>query len=117
MNLFRRFKLVQVEVPKSAEVTPEGRASLAMLKDHPGFNYLINRLRLQRAALESALKFSKHQDFNQVLDLQAGIRWMMWLENQFMLAIQHPTREESRDPNAEELAALAEALSHIEGVK
>lgn len=117
MNLFRRkIKLVQVEVPKDLGISPEGRRSLASLKDHPGFIYLISRLRLQRAALESALKFSKHENFERVLDLQAGIRWMMWLENQFLLAIQHPDREESRDPNAEELEALALALANIEGV-
>ena len=116
MKLFNRFKLVKVEVPATLEVTPEGRKSLAALREHPGFRYLINKLKLQRAALESALKYQIHDDIRQVARLQEGIRWMHWLENQFLLAVQHPVRMEERDPNAEELAALQRSLDAIEGV-
>lgn len=116
MNLFKRFKLIKIEVPDSAEVSAEGRKSLATLGNHPGFRFLLAKLKLQRAALEAKLKYEPHDDLKTVIRLQEGIRWMMWLENQFMLAINHPTKEKSRDPNADELEALQRSLDAIEGV-
>lgn len=116
MNLFKRFKLIEVEVPDATEVTDEGRKSLATLGNHPGFRYLLAKLKLQRASLEAKLKYEPHDDLKNVIRLQEGIRWMMWLENQFMLAIHHPTKTKSRDPNADELEALQRSLDAIEGV-
>jgi hypothetical protein len=118
MNLFKRSKQVQiVEVPKGMpSLDLAGRKALAGLAEHPGLNYLINKIRLQRAALESALKYGQHQNMNDVLGLQSGIRWLTWVENQFLLAVERPSSVERRDPNADELTALEQSLSFIEGV-
>lgn len=118
MNIFKRPKQLQiVEVPKGMpSLDVAGRKALAGLAEHPGLNYLINKIRLQRAALESALKYGQHQNMNDVLVLQAGIRWLTWVENQFLLAVERPGNTTKRDPNEDELAALAQSLSFIEGV-
>jgi hypothetical protein len=118
MNFFKRFKQIQfVEVPKGLpQLDHAGRLALAGLAEHPGFNYLINRIRIQRAALESGLKYGQHQNMNDVLALQSGIRWLTWVENQFLLAVERPSQKAPRDPNADELEALQNALSFIEGV-
>jgi hypothetical protein len=116
LKLFKR-KLTLVEIPKpSPSLDPAGRKALAGLAEHPGLSYLINKIRLQRAALESALKYGQHQSMNDVLGLQSGIRWLTWVENQFLLAVEHPGNTVVRDPNEDELAALANSLAFIEGV-
>jgi hypothetical protein len=116
LKLFKR-KLTLVEIPKpSPSLDPAGRNALAGLAEHPGLSYLINKIRLQRAALESGLKYGAHQNMNDVLTLQAGIRWLTWVENQFLLAVERPSKLDQRDPNADEYAALSQALSFIEGV-
>jgi len=118
MKLFNRPKQVQiVEVPKGMPALDQaGRKALAGLAEHPGMGYLINKIRLQRAALESALKYGVHQNMNDVLSLQSGIRWLTWVENQFLLAVEHSSNVVTRDPNEDELVALSQSLSFIEGV-
>jgi hypothetical protein len=116
MKFFRR-KLKIVEVPRpSPSLDPGGRLALAGLAEHPGLNFLVNKIRLQRAALESGLKYGDHKSMNDVLTIQAGIRWLTWVENQFLLAVERPGNVTSRDPNLDEYAALEQALSYIEGV-
>lgn len=118
MNLFKRSKPLQiVEIPKGMpSLDQAGRKALAGLAEHPGLNYLINKIRLQRASLESALKYGQHQGMNDVLGLQQGIRWLTWTENQFLLAVERPGNAQPRDPNDDELLALQSALANIEGV-
>lgn len=117
MKFFNRFKLVTVEVPKGLGLNDKaGRKALAGLAEHPGLQYLLNRIRLQRAALESALKYGTHADMKEVLALQAGIRWLTWTENQFLLAVAHPDTTEKRDPNQEEWEALAQSMAAIQTV-
>jgi hypothetical protein len=116
VKFFRKFKLYKVDVPSNVDLKPEGRHSLAALKDNAGFAYLVTKLRLQRAHLESALKYERMEKIEDVIRLQEGIRWMTWLENQFLLAVNNPTSRVERGPNDDELAALQSALSFIEGV-
>lgn len=117
MKFFNRFKLNIVDVPKGLGLhDPAGRKALAGLAEHPGLGFLLNRIRLQRAALESALKYGTHSELKEVLGLQAGIRWLTWVDNQFLLAVAHPSDKEVRDPNQEEYEALAASMAQIEGV-
>lgn len=117
MKFLNRFKLNVVDVPKGLGLhDPAGRLALAGLAEHPGLNFLLNRIRLQRAALESALKYGAHAELKEVLALQAGIRWLTWVDNQFLLAVAHPGEKEVRNPNQEEYEALAASLAVIEGV-
>lgn len=109
-------KLVEIKAPVNVPLTPEGRRAVATLKDHPGFHYLLNRLRLQRATLEAALITRPHTEIADVAYLQAGIRWMNWLESQFTLAVEHPSDAKSRDANSLEEEAMKAVLNSIEGV-
>lgn len=119
MNFFSKKKpeIQLIEVPKTLPALDEaGKAALGSLAEHPGLSYLLNRIRLQRAALEGGIKHGQHADLNAVFVLQSGIRWMTWLENQITSAVGRANAQVSRAPNDNELDALQESLSFIEGI-
>ncbi len=116
-RLFDRFRVIEVEVPKGLGLNdPAGRQSLAGLAEHPGLNYLIDRVRLQRHALETRLKYGQHADLRMVLEIQLGIKWLMWVESQFLNAVAAPETVITRTATDDEYAALEQSLAAIEGV-
>lgn len=60
----------------------EDEESIRSLAVHPGFVALMNRLKLQRSVLQTALDTKKHSDIRVVDDLQAGLKWLDYLQSE-----------------------------------
>lgn len=60
----------------------EDEESIRSLATHPGFVALMNRLKLQRAVLQTTLDTKKHSDIRVVDDLQAGLKWLDYLQSE-----------------------------------
>lgn len=113
-------KTKTVEVPVVVELEPQKRIpeldettrqAVLALSTHPGFQYLLARLGVERAALESQLKRLRHSSIREVDALQLGIFWAGWLEDQ----LRRETRVQKSIPtkrlNPEEDSAYQAALS------
>ena len=109
MSWFNRptvaYKIVEVEKPRTlpALASEEVRAMLATLPSNPGWQYILERLRLQKAVLEQTLKNKRHEKLEEVYSLQAGIYWAEWLDaemarlTQKAAAIESDTTDFERD--------------------
>lgn len=64
------------------KLTPELLESVLSIKGHPGWEYLLDKLRYQRQVLRAHLESDPLESLEQVHDLRAGIRWTGWLEDQ-----------------------------------
>ena len=53
---------------------------LATLPENPGFQYILARLRAQKALLKNAHENTRYEKLEEVHMLQAGIFWAGWLE-------------------------------------
>jgi len=60
----------------------EDEESIRALATHPGFLAICNRLKLQRAAIQTILDTKKHADIRAVDDLQAGLKWLGFLQSE-----------------------------------
>jgi hypothetical protein len=75
--------VVEVDRGQRPEVPGKDlRESIIALKLHPGFDYLLRKLRFQRAYLEAKLRSEHHKEIREVDFLQSGIGWLNWLESQ-----------------------------------
>jgi len=107
-----------VELPQARTQSgwsEELRASVKTLAHHPGFLAVIDKLRVQRATLQSQLTSSFHKDLRQVDYLQAGIFWLSWVEK----VVNQTTQSGSQgyiDPEAEEAAAIKAINDQIEKI-
>jgi hypothetical protein len=122
-NLFRKlfpvhvevaYYVVEVEKPRMDEaLTEELKASVLTLAGHPGFQYLVGKLKAQRSVLETQLKTARHDDIRTVELLQSGIFWAGWLQTQvekMTLRVQKPV---TRPATPEEQVAYNEARDLI----
>lgn len=112
MNWFnskRDYKVVEVEKPRNY-TTLEGdelRQSLHSLLAHPGFLYLRDRLRSQRALLQGRLEEQRPQRLEDVTFLQQGLFWTRWLSAEVDRLTQAPQKP-VLDPVEQELQAFRE---------
>lgn len=111
------WKIIEVERPRvippqEAEVSK----SIATLQGHPGFQYLVEKLRIQRAQLRSALCNQRQESLTNVEFLQSGIAWTGWLEEQLQRAVnfQEP---KPLEPERTEKEAFEEIQRFIEVLK
>jgi hypothetical protein len=108
-----RFQVIEVEAPRSHDITEDIRTSVQALAHQPGFEHLLARCRSMRAYLKKQLIESKHASMEEVQYLQAGIYWAGWLE-------QEMTRHQPTKPPAPaydfEAQAFREAQALIEVV-
>lgn len=82
------YKIVEVEKPKPViEDNEEILKSVASLATHPGFEYLNNKLKLQRALLKSRIDSDRHAELKDVEFIQSGIFWCSWLDTQVRQAL------------------------------
>jgi len=80
----KKYKLIEVEKNRTLP-TLEGdelRNALISLQAHPGFVYILNKLRTQRFSLEGRLKGTKFERIEDITFLQSGIFWTNWLESE-----------------------------------
>ncbi len=101
-------KYLIVEVDKPREVgllDKEMAASVASLREHPGFLYLLAKLRYQRAMLRAHLERTHQTSISEVDFVKSGINWCGWLEEQLAKAAKIETERPQLPPmEAEELA-------------
>ena len=105
MNLFKREPIYHVvEIDKSTklpELTGDLRESLRTLALLPAFQYLLQRFRVKKAAMESTLREGFKLDEQQLRYCQAGIYWAGEIERDIKLLTQDVTQ--SRPAQVDEL--------------
>jgi hypothetical protein len=83
------YHIVEVEKgSKLPEITGDLRESIKALNNHPGFIYLMQRLRFQRTALETSLKEGLNLTEVQLRYIQAGIYWAGFIERDVLALTQ-----------------------------
>lgn len=117
MNLFKRepehvYHVVEVDKnTKLPELTGDLRESLKTLALLPAFQYLMQRFRVKKAAMESTLREGFKLDEQQLRYCQAGIYWAGEIERDIRLLTQEqPTR---RPASVDELAAFKQVAKAI----
>lgn len=78
--------VVEVEKSPSPPETPESISAVESLRSHSGFQYLLKKLRYQRARLHAELDQNRHPDLRAVEFIQSGIHWCNWLQSQLNFA-------------------------------
>ena len=100
-----RYKIVEIERPRPlSQLDPEAERSVVTLQSHPGFIYLLAKLRLQRHALEAKLKADRHSTLADVEWIQSGIFWCSWLEGQLERSVMNAKPSEQPTFPIEEAA-------------
>lgn len=115
-----KFQVVELAPPmRLPAVDSNIAASIATLQGHPGFTYLLQKLRLQRAMLVSALANTRQESLKDVEFLQSGVAWTGFVEAQLMKAIGYREAPEApkQTPFEAEREAFEEAQKFIEVLK
>jgi len=108
------FQVIELEKP-IPKLSREDNSNIASLATHPGFHALVGRLRLQRSMLQSALCNLPLNSLQDVYQLQAGIKWITWLDKQVTKAA-GKSGESPRDAlelEEREFRRMAEALQLV----
>ena len=120
MRMIKRFLQkhlapVVYEFSNTREVPDPGRDVLETLAHHPGFLYLLWKLRLERAALVSKLStesFSLRED-----DIfRAGIYWSGWLDKKLQALISMKRIQEISFPTKDELVEFNKLRDNLKEV-
>ena len=83
LDLKPSYRIVEIERPRQQpQLNADVKAALESLNSHPGFRYLLDKLRLQRHMLETQLRMTRHETLRDSDFLQSGIFWTGWLEQQ-----------------------------------
>ena len=101
------YKIVEIEKSSHLpELDSASAGAVVTLREHPGFNYLLAKLRLQRSLLQASLGTKRHKDIRDVEFLQSGIVWCGWLQEQLEKAIEISTKPAPRPAKPYELDAF-----------
>lgn len=106
-----------VEVPKPRQhlaLDTTTAAAVASLQGHPGFIWLMEKKRLQKAQLQSILAKERHKSLTDVEFLQSGIAWLSWDEEQMLRAINWQDAPAQVEPAQSEQAAFEEIQKFLE---
>ena len=79
-----------VEVDRGQRVPPldaDIAKSIQALQGHPGFLYLLAKLKFHRSVLRDQLATTRQPAMSDVLMLQSGVAWSGWLQNELETAI------------------------------
>lgn len=82
MGVWGRFfglgeKIRIVEIQPELPLGDEARVAMQRLPEHPGFQYLMQRLRRQKGLIQMAMKTCPKEQLDR---LQEALRWSEWLE-------------------------------------
>lgn len=94
------------------EITGDLRESLKALALNPAFNYLLQRFRVKKAAMESTLREGFKLDEQQLRYCQAGIFWAGEIERDLKSLTQ--TATQSRPAKRDELEEFKKISSAIQ---
>ena len=101
------FKLVEFRegLDRGILADPRAKASVRDLSGHPGFQYLLAKLRLYRGYLRTQLEGGSHERMRDVDKLQIGIEMTKWLETELKASVPlAPPR--TTEPDQEEIELL-----------
>ena len=111
------YKVVEVEKPRpSIKMGPQEIESVLSLQHHPGFLFLLDKLRYQRAALVTTLVNERQESMTDSEFLKSGIAWTGWLENQLATATKLKTRQPETQAEPEVADAFRELQRQLEVV-
>lgn len=85
---------------KLPELNGDLKESIKALVAHPGFNYLLQRLRFQKSAMETTLREGLNLTEIQLRYLQAGIYWASQLERDISTLTQTRPQAQPAPDNA-----------------
>lgn len=98
------------------ELTGDLKESLRTLDYHPGFQYLLQRLKVAKAGILSQLQEGLGLTEVQLRYLQAGLYWCNWLgEEQISLTAKRPTPVPSNQDEENTFRAIRESLQLVGG--
>lgn len=120
MNLFKREPIHHfhvIELDKSTrlpELTGDLRESLKTLENLPAFQYLLQRFRVKKAAMESTLREGFNLTEQQLRYCQAGIYWSGEIERDIKSLTQARPQTRLAEPNEqEEFERVSKAIELI----
>lgn len=112
-----KYQIVEVkEGSKLPEITADLRESLKTLQYSPAFNYILMRLRFQKAAMETSLREGLQLDEKQLRYLQAGIYWASQIERDIsaLTQVSASTPRPAFDNEADEFNKIHSSLELID---
>jgi hypothetical protein len=118
-NFFRKSEDIYhvIELDKNTklpELTGDLRESLKTLALLPGFQYLMMRFRVKKAAMETTLKEGFKLDDTQLRYCQSGIYWAGEIERDIKLLTQEqPQRRPATVDEAEEFRKIARSITLV----
>lgn len=117
MNLFKRDVFHVIEIDKATklpELTGDLKESLKTLSLLPSFQYLIQRFRVKKAAMEASLREGFKLDTEQLRYLQAGIFWAGEIERDIKTLTQERTQSRpATEDEAAQFKRIADSISLI----
>jgi len=117
--MFTRVKHIKVEVDKGTQLPPlsnDLKESLRTLSHNPAFQYLITRLKLERAGLKHQLENGFTLNETQLKFLQAGIHYSGWLEDTIS-RLTHTPRPAVHEATADEQELFNQHLAALEVIE
>ena len=104
-------KVVEIEKPKpSLKLTADMAESVISLQYHPGFLFLLDKLRAQKSLLVSTLVNERQAKLEDSEFLKSGIHWLDWLDQQISQATKLQKRQAETQPEPE----MADAFQQIQ---
>lgn len=113
IRLFSKPVVVELDAPRYPTAVEE--AAIETLKDHPGFQALIHKLRLQKNYIKACLETER--DDRERDRLQEGIRWISYLEREVGRRVHKHDRKRTLAASAEELEEFANVRALIERIE
>lgn len=100
MNLFKReTKLVEIEKgTKLPQMNADLRESLKTLQHNHAFNYVLMKLRFQKAMVQSYLNEGFQLSEKEIRYLQAGVYWLNFIEHDIEQMTKAPAAPISETP-------------------
>lgn len=108
--------VVEVDKPTSI-IDKSDEAAIASLENHPGAIALLNRLRLQRALLETQLLTTHFKDLRDADFVQSRIAGLGYVESQIRSATKNLSDKKTRLATATEVEEFQKVLSSIESIR
>jgi hypothetical protein len=110
------FLVLEIEKTALPPLDSASAASVVSLQSHPGFQYLLAKLRVQRAALKHALETQRQKELKDFEFLQSGANWCNWLQVQLDEAVKLTQQPKPRNATAYEREAFEQLRSQLDVV-
>jgi hypothetical protein len=104
-----------IEVEKAQRVPPmdaDIARSIQTLQSHPGFLYILAKLKFQREVLKTQVATTRQASMEDVIMLQSGVAWSGWLQTQLDQAIGFKSTSAPATPA--EITLFEEAQRNLE---